>query len=174
MHEVWDFGSNGITHDVHPTAQVDVSAGVVGHLLSDYLTENGRIILILSKISINGSIEYLGIPKLHRTGGTIWDDNWDPRSSWGEIGTTTNNNWVVYSGGTHGSVGVTWHVAVPDCSDYIPVSPENACTAACRVCDDHLQSRCWARIGSPSTGRNLVWNPRVNRRGDDQEGSVAK
>ena len=42
MHEIWCLGSDGITREVHPTAQVDVGNGVVGQLLFDYLSENGR------------------------------------------------------------------------------------------------------------------------------------
>ena len=30
IHEVWAFGSNGITREVHPTVQVDVVDGVMG------------------------------------------------------------------------------------------------------------------------------------------------
>ena len=75
IYEVWCFGSDSITPEVHPIAQVDVGAGVVGQLLSDYHTTNGRRISILGQISINGSVEYLGIPDFHITGGTMWVDN---------------------------------------------------------------------------------------------------
>ena len=56
IHEVWAFGSDGITHEVHPTAQVDIIAGVMGEFSSDSLTESGRRITILRKISMNGSV----------------------------------------------------------------------------------------------------------------------
>ena len=96
MHEVWDFGDDVITCEVRPTAQVDVGAGVVGQFLSNYFTENGHIIPILSQKFINGSVECLGITKFHRNGGLFWDDNLlDPHHSWGEGGTTTNQNWGV-------------------------------------------------------------------------------
>ena len=75
MHEVWCSSSNGITREVHPTARVDVGAGVVLQSLSNYLTENGCRIPILGKISINESVEYLGIPDFHRTGGPMRDEN---------------------------------------------------------------------------------------------------
>ena len=29
IHEVWIFGEDGVTHEVHPTARVDVGAGFV-------------------------------------------------------------------------------------------------------------------------------------------------
>ena len=30
IHEVWTFGEDGVTHEVHPTAQVDIGTGFVG------------------------------------------------------------------------------------------------------------------------------------------------
>ena len=30
IHEVWNFGEDGVTPEVHPTAQVDVGTGFVG------------------------------------------------------------------------------------------------------------------------------------------------
>ena len=69
MHEVWCFGSNSSTREFHPAAQVYVGAGAVGQFLSNYLTENGRIIPILGQIFINGSVEYMRIPDFHRAGG---------------------------------------------------------------------------------------------------------
>ena len=30
MHEIWRLGSDSVTCEVHPTAQVDVGAGVMG------------------------------------------------------------------------------------------------------------------------------------------------
>ena len=83
IHEVWGGGFGVITREVHLTAQVDFGAGVVGEFLSNYLTESGRRVPILGRISINESVEYLGVPDFHRTGGAFWDANLlAPRSSW--------------------------------------------------------------------------------------------
>ena len=99
IHEVWAFGSDGITREVNPTAQVDAGAGVVGEFSSNYLTESGIRVPILGQIFINGSVEYLGIPDFQRTGGPFWDENLlDPCFSWGDSGTTTNQNWLVEPG----------------------------------------------------------------------------
>ena len=67
INKVWSFGDNDVTHEFHLTAQIYVGAGVVGEFLSDYLTESGRRIPILGRISINGSVEWLAITALHRT-----------------------------------------------------------------------------------------------------------
>ena len=75
MHEIWCFGSDGITREFHPTAQLYFGDGVVGQLWSDYLAENRRRIPILIQISINGIVEILGIPDFHRTSGPMYTDN---------------------------------------------------------------------------------------------------
>ena len=69
MHKIYCLGYDGITCELHPTAQVYVGAGSVGQLFSDYLAENGRRIFILGQIPINGSVKFLGIFNFHRTSG---------------------------------------------------------------------------------------------------------
>ena len=56
-----------MTREFHPKARVDVGTGVVGVFTSGYLTVNGRRIPIFGRISINGSVELLGVPDFHRT-----------------------------------------------------------------------------------------------------------
>ena len=46
---------------VHPTVQVEVTAGTVGEFLTDYLYENGHIIHIITNISVNDSVRFLGL-----------------------------------------------------------------------------------------------------------------
>ena len=155
--------------------KVDVGTGVVGQFSSDNLTENGRRIPILSQISINGSVEYLGIPDFHRAGGTFWADNLlSPHSSWVSGGNTTNQNWVIHTGGPYNNVSAAWRGAVLTRHDYVARNPENVRAAACHICDDSLQSRRRARMLSLSTSRNPVLNPRVNCRGSDQDGPIAQ
>ena len=141
--------------------------------MSNFLTGSGRRVPILCKISINGSVEYLGIPDFHRTGGLFWAGNLlAPRYSWGGSGTTTNQNWVIPPGIPYGIVSVPWRVTIPTRPAYTLRIMENALAAACHACDDHLQSRNMARIPSPSTIRNLLRNLRVNWRGYDWDGLV--
>ena len=90
-HEVWDFGDDGVTCELHPIAQVDVGAGIVREFATNYLTESGRRIPIFGRIYINGSVEWLGVPDFYRSDGPAWTANiLDPHSSWGDVGTTTN------------------------------------------------------------------------------------
>ena len=74
---------------------------------------------------MNGSVESLGIPDFHRTGGPFGPDNLlDPHFSWGDRGTTTNQNWGIQSRGPYGSVPVPWCGVVPASPAYVPRSPE--------------------------------------------------
>ena len=62
IHEVWSQGLYNITCKVHPTALVQVIAGTVGEFATNYLTENGRRFQIIRQLSINGSVQLLGVP----------------------------------------------------------------------------------------------------------------
>ena len=42
IHEVWTFGDDGITPEVHPFARVDVSAFIGDCFGANYLAENGQ------------------------------------------------------------------------------------------------------------------------------------
>ena len=164
-----DLVFDSITHEYHPTEWVDIGAGVVGQFSSNYLTENGRIIPILSQICINGSVEYLVISDFHRTDGPMWVDNLlATRSSWGDG--TPNQKWPLSQ---PRNVSVPWNGAVPAPPGYMPAwSPDNMCAAAHRIHDEWLCGRRCARMRSPSTSFSPVLNPRINHRGDDQEGPV--
>ena len=62
IHELWCLGLDNISHILHPKAGVEVGSGTVGELTTNYLAENGLIISIIGKLSINGSVQFLGIP----------------------------------------------------------------------------------------------------------------
>ena len=134
VHEVWDFGDNGVARQVHPKARVDVGAGVVGELLSDYLTESGRRISILGRVFIHVSVKWLGVPDFHRTGGPFWTANLlAPRSSWGYGGTTTNQNWVSQPGRTFSSDAIPWNRHVRVLLVYVRRISENTRAASVTI-----------------------------------------
>ena len=56
IHEVWTFGEDGVTCEFHPTARVNVGAGVVGEFATDYLTESWCRIPMFVRTFINGSV----------------------------------------------------------------------------------------------------------------------
>ena len=107
-HKIWSLGSNGITCEVHPTAQVDVGAGTMGQLLTDYLAENGGIIPIFGQIYINGSVKIWGIPDFHRTSGPMFIENLrSPHytTDW-RHGGTSNHNWPAIAGGSYQNISI--------------------------------------------------------------------
>ena len=171
MHEIWCVDSNGITREVHPTAQVDGGAGVVGHFLSHYIAENGRRIPIIGQISINGSVKLLGIPSFYRTNGLMFTENLlvPHFTKFRGDGGTPNQNCPVLR---PRNVCVLWRGAIPNCPTYTPTNLENARAAARRVRGDWFRGRHHACMRSPSTSRNSVWNLMINRCGDDWESPV--
>ena len=59
--------------------------------------------------SINGSIQWLGVPAPLRTDGPPWADNiLVPIPAWGNGGTSTNSNWVSQPGGPYESAAIPW------------------------------------------------------------------
>ena len=60
--------------------------------------------------SINGSVEWLGVPDLLSTNGPACTVNiLAPHPSWRDRGSSTNPNWVSQSGGVFGSVSIPWN-----------------------------------------------------------------
>ena len=170
MHEVYCFGSDGITREFHPTARVDVDAGFVGQFSSHYLTKNWRRIPVLGQISINGSVVYLCIPDFHRTSGPMWYDNLlDPRASCG-YGGTSNQNWGVQSRGYYSNVAMAWSTTVPSCPYYMTWSLEIPRVAAHCVRDDFCRARRCKLDRICSISCNPFVDVGVNWRGDYWEG----
>ena len=94
IHEVWTFGEDGVTHEVHPKVQVDVHTGFVREFATDYVTPSWRRVPMFVRNDIMGSFKCLNIPDFLRTYGPPWNSNiLDPRPSWGDQGNSTNLNW---------------------------------------------------------------------------------
>ena len=137
------------------------------------LTNNSQSI---TQISVNGSVELFGIPADALGWGLPFCNNVlapTVTHGWG-YNDTYNQNCPVILGGLYISIVVAWSGDVPARPAYMPMSPDNAHTAARRICDGSLFSRNHERMRSPSTSCNLIRNLRVNRRGDDREGRVAQ
>ena len=168
MHKIWRLGSDGITREVHPTAQIDIGAGTMGQFSYDYLAENGWRIPILGQISINGSVKMLGIPNLCRTSGPMFIENLLALILSVGVIRTGSFPW----GGAYSMWSVPCSSFIPAHPTYMPRSPENARADACRVCDNSLCSRRCACTRSPPTSCNPVRNLSINSCGDDWEGPV--
>ena len=162
------FGEDGVTREVHATAQVNVGFGFVGYFASNYLTIIWRRVPMFGRNYINGSVEWLGVPDLLRTNGPAWTSNLlDPQTSWGYIWFTTNLNWVSQSGGAYGSFPIPWSRLICVLPVYHCSISENLRAAERRVCDDILQGNCLVRMQSPTTHHNPILTWQVNLRDDD-------
>ena len=129
-----------------------------------------------TQISVNGSVELLGIPADAFGCGLPFHKNVlapTVTHGWGYTG-TSNQNWPVILGGPYNNVVVAWSGAVPARPAYMPMSPDNVHAAARRICDYSLCSRLHERMRSPSISYSHIRNLRVNRYGDDREGPVAQ
>ena len=60
--EFWCLGLDRISRKLHSTAQVEVTHGTVGEFVTNHLAENGRIIQITRKLSVNDSVQFWGMP----------------------------------------------------------------------------------------------------------------
>ena len=100
IHEVWTFGEDGLTREVHPTARVDSGTGFVGEFSTNYVTPSWLRVHTFGRNSINGSVEWLGVTDLLRNDGPPCTINiLASYDSWGDRGFSTNPNWVSQSGG---------------------------------------------------------------------------
>ena len=68
IHELWCLVLDNSNHKVYPTAQVEVISGTVGEFVTDYLSENGRIIQIIGQLFINNRVQFWGVP--NQSGGS--------------------------------------------------------------------------------------------------------
>ena len=113
IHEVWTFGEDGVTHEVCLTAQLYVGAGFVREFPTDCLTGSWRRVPMFGINSINGSVQWLGVPDFLRTDGPAWTANLlDTHPSWGDQGYSTNPNWGSQYGGHSDSVSIPWDCPV--------------------------------------------------------------
>ena len=108
IHKIWCLSSNGVTREVHLTAQIDVSADTVGHFLTQYLYENGRRIPVIIQIFINGSVKILGItadawgcglPFIENVQGPTVTSGWVEEN-------ISNQNWGVTPGGPYSNINL--------------------------------------------------------------------
>ena len=75
IHEVWTFGDDKISPEYHPFARVDIGAFVGNCFGTNYLAVNGHRVPMYGRKSINGSVDWLGVPTFLRNDGPPWDDN---------------------------------------------------------------------------------------------------
>ena len=110
--------------------------------------------------SMNGCVQWLGIPNFLKTDGTAWNDNpLAPHPSWGDEGPSTNPNWGSQSPHHSDSISVRWNRPVCIIPVHHHMISENTRATACHVCDDILRANHLARMQINATCRNPIRNP---------------
>ena len=107
IHEVWTYGEDVVTPEVHPTAGVDVGAGFVGKFSTDCLTPTWSSIPMFGRNYINGIVEWIGVPDLMSNDGPPWNFNLlDPYANWRDRGSSTSLKRGNGSGGNYKGVSI--------------------------------------------------------------------
>ena len=165
IHEVRHFGKDGVTCEVDPTRRVDVGNGFLEDFATNYLTASWRRVAVFISNSINGCVEWLGVPDFISTNEPAWNANLlDPHDIWVNGVSTTNPNWGSKYWGASGSVFFPWNSPVRVLLFYHRRISENTSADARSVCDNLLRASRLARMQSLTTFRNPIRNPQVNRR----------
>ena len=149
IHELWCLVLDKIICEVHPTAQVEVTAGTVGEFETDYLAENGRRIQIIGQISVNDSVQFLGVPNQGGGSGLALICNLQAHveaTGWGS-GNYSNQDWGGSIFDAHSMTDVAWGASVNPRLAYFPRSPVNPRVSQSRVHNKFLcrrhQERLW-------------------------------
>ena len=61
IHKLWCHGVDGICREVHPYSRIYIPDVTVGEFVTEYFSENWRCNQIIGKLSINGSVQFIGI-----------------------------------------------------------------------------------------------------------------
>ena len=64
IHKLCFWVIDRIYHEVQLTARVKIPSGTVGEFVPDYISENGRRNKVIGKISINGSVQFIGLSQI--------------------------------------------------------------------------------------------------------------
>ena len=104
IHKLWCWDIGRICREVHPTVRVDILAETVKEFVTKYSSKNGGRNQIIGKLSINGSVQFIGLSEIWGNGLTYIPNllahieaTWcvsisnDSNQSWGESFTDTTS-----------------------------------------------------------------------------------
>ena len=167
IHEVWTFGEDGVTREVHTTARVDAGAVFVGGFATDYLTPNWRRFPMFGINSINRSLEWIGVPDFLRNDGPPCNLNLlAPYANWRYIGSSTNPNWGSVSGGDYYGVSFPWNRPACVLPLYHRRIFEITCSSAHCARNNLLMENPTYLMQSPSNCHNPICGHLVNQQDD--------
>ena len=172
--KLWCLGLDGIFREVHPIARVDILAGTVGEFVTNHLSENGRPINIIRKLSVNNSVQFWGLS----------DQSWGSRlpfisnlldqveaTGWGGYN-NSNQNWGGHLNNANSITNIAWSASVNSLPDYLLQIPVNTCASRRRVHKYFLRCRHQERLWFQYNHRNPLFNTRVRQWGKDRDVTV--
>ena len=122
IHKLWSFAKDGITREVHPFARIDADNFSGDCFHTDYATEIGRRVFIYGQKSINGSVEWLGVPAPSYNTGVAWTEIiLVPNPRWGDGRGYERWDLATRYRPRFGGRSVPWRGTVPFCPDMFPV-----------------------------------------------------
>ena len=176
IHGVWSLGLDGISHKVNPKVWVEVPAVTVGDFVTEYLAENGRIIHIIGQISINDSVQFLGVSD--QAWGLEFPFLCNLQAPVEATVRRSENYFNQYWGGsmfdTNIIINVAWGGSTYASPANSPWSLVNPRASARRIRDDFLCLRCQERLKHYYNWHNNRINIRVHCQDDDREGLVTQ
>ena len=103
---------------MHPYACIDIPSGTVGEFFAEYISENGRRNQIIGELSINGSVQFIGISDIWGSWFSFIPNTMAPEifSGLGSTGASSSNGNLGYSiftgswGGSFAHPTVNWSV----------------------------------------------------------------
>ena len=139
------------------------------------LLKKRRRIQIIGKLSINVSVQFLGVPAQAWGHGFPFQNVQPTNKATGwEIFHTPNQNWRGSRFGPYRMANLNWSDSIDPCPEYFPQSPVNPRSACCRIRDDLLFCRSRERLRRPSNWRNPIVNPWVHCQDNNREGPVTQ
>ena len=97
-HELWCHSLAGIYRKVHLTSQLEIANGTVGEFITNYLTSDRCRNGITGEVSINGSVQLLGLPDVwggsfpYVSNADIPEYMWWVAGGWNGIYSTNSTN----------------------------------------------------------------------------------
>ena len=141
-----------------------------------YLTENGHRIQIIGKISINDSVQFLGVTAQAWGNGLPFLCNLQETyeaTGWGS-GNYSIQDWGGSMLDTNIITNIAWGASVNPLPAYLSRSPVNPRAAQHRVHNNLLCCRRRECSRIPSNWRNPIVNPQVHPRYENMEGLVTQ
>ena len=165
-------GLDVICRELHPTACVEIPDGTAGYFVTNYLAENGRWIPIIGQLSVNNSVQFLGLSDQAWGSTLLYIANLlaQVEAKCGGSSNSSNKNWGGHFNNANSIINISWGDSVDAHPTYLPWISMNPHAAQRRVCDHLLSCMRQERLWHQSNCRNPLVNPWVIWWGKERDG----